>query len=137
MTPVVAGLAEYRGTLYLAGPDGLYAMDSDEDETGEVVWTLRTGFSNLGSDLLKRVRDANILGRTEGNTLFKVVTARNGEKQEYDYQLPEATRDAYRDGVTKVGRGLQSVYWQFEMEGTGPAEIDQIKLAIEPLSRRR
>jgi hypothetical protein len=137
MTPVVAGLAEYRGTLYLAGPDGLYAMDATEDEDGEVVWTLRTGFSNLGNDLLKRVRDANILGRTEGNTLFKVVTARNGEKQEYAYQLPEATRDAYRDGVTKVGRGLQSVYWQFEMEGTGPAEIDQIKLAIEPLSRRR
>lgn len=137
MTPVVAGLAEYRGTLYLAGPDGLYAMDATEDEGGEVVWTLRTGFSNLGSDLLKRVRDANILGRTEGNTLLKVVTSREGQKQEYSYQLPTATRDAYRDGVTKVGRGLQSVYWQFALQGTGPAEVDQLKLAIEPLSRRR
>jgi hypothetical protein len=137
MTPVVAGLAEYRGTLYLAGPDGLYAMDADEDEDGEVVWTLRTGFANLGSDLLKRVRDANILGRTEGTTLLKVVTAHGGQKQEYHYQLPATTRDAYRDGVTKVGRGLQSVYWQFALQGTGPAEIDQLKLAIEPLSRRR
>jgi hypothetical protein len=137
MTPVAAGLAEYRGTLYLAGPDGLYAMDATEDEDGEVVWTLRTGFSNLGSDLLKRVRDANILGRTEGDTLLKVVTSRGGQKQEYHYQLPEVTRDAYRDGVTKVGRGLQSVYWQFALQGTGPAEVDQLKLAIEPLSRRR
>lgn len=137
MTPVIAGLAEYRGTLYLAGPDGLYAMDSTSDEDSDVVWTLRTGFSNLGSDMLKRILDVNILGRTEGNTLLKVVTSRSGQKQEYHYQLTAATRDTYRDGVTKVGRGLQSVYWQFALQGTGPAEIDQIKLAIESLSRRR
>jgi hypothetical protein len=137
MTPVVAGLAEYRGTLYLAGPNGLYAMDATEDEDGEVVWALRTGFSNLGTDLLKRVRDVNVQGRTEGDTLFKVVSARGGEKQEWHYQLTEATRDAYRDGVVKVGRGITSVYWQFALQGTGPAEIDQLRVSVEPLSRRR
>jgi hypothetical protein len=137
MTPVVAGLAEYRGTLYLAGPDGLYAMDATEDEDGEVVWELRTGFSNLGTDLLKRVRDINVQGRTEGNTLFKVVAARGGQKQEYHYQLPAATRDAYRDGVIKPGQGIKSVYWQFELQGTGPSEVDQLRIAVEPLSRRR
>jgi hypothetical protein len=137
MTPVVTGLAEYRGTLYLAGPDGLYALDATEDEDGEVVWELRTGFSNLGTDLLKRVRDINIQGHTEGTTLVKVVAAPNGQKQEFHYRLTEIPRDAYRDGVVKPGQGIKSVYWQIALQGAGPAEVDQLKLAIEPLSRRR
>lgn len=137
MTPVVAGLAEYRGTLYLAGPDGLYAMDATEDEDGEVVWTMRTGFSNLGSDLLKRVRDVNVQGRTEGGLTVQAITDRYGQKQEYSYLLPTLTRDAYRDGVVKIGKGLQSVYWALGLQGKGPAEVDQLRVAVEPLSRRR
>lgn len=137
MTPSVAGLAEYRGTLYLAGPDGLYAMDATEDEDGEVVWTMRTGFSNLGSDLLKRVRDVNVQGRTEGGLTVQAITDRYGQKQEYSYLLPTLTRDAYRDGVVKIGKGLQSVYWALGLQGKGPAEVDQLRVAVEPLSRRR
>lgn len=137
MTPTVAGLAEYRGTLYLAGPEGLYAMDSTEDEEGEVVWTMRTGFSNLGSDLLKRIRDVNVQGRTEGNLTVQAITDRAGQKQEYHYLLEAVTRDAYRDGVVKLGRGLQSVYWALGLQGQGPAELDQLRVAVEPLNRRR
>lgn len=137
MTPTVAGLAEYRGTLYLAGPDGLYAMDSTEDEDGEVVWTLRTGFSNLGSDLLKRVRDVNVQGRTEGGLTVQAITDRYGQKQEHHYLLPALTRDSYRDGVCKIGKGLSSVYWALGLQGQGPAEVDQLRVAVEPLSRRR
>lgn len=137
MTPTVAGLAEYRGTLYLAGPQGLYAMDSTEDEEGEVVWTLRTGFSNLGSDLLKRVRDVNVQGRTEGSLTVQAITDRYGQKQEHHYLLPALTRDSYRDGVCKIGKGLSSVYWALGLQGQGPAEVDQLRVAVEPLSRRR
>lgn len=137
MTPTVAGLADYRGTLYLAGPDGLYAMDSDEDEEGKVVWTLRTGFSNLGIDLLKRVRDVNVQGRTEGGLTVQTITDRYGLKQEHAYLLPAMTRNSYRDGVVKVGRGVNSVYWALGLQGKGPAEVDQLRVAVEPLSRRR
>lgn len=137
MTPTVTGLAEYRGTLYLAGPQGLYAMDADEDEEGEVIWTMRTGFSNLGSNFLKHVRDVNVQVRTEGELSVQAITDRSGQKQEYHYLLEATMRDAYRDGVVKLGRGLQSVYWAFGLQGQGPTEIDQLQVAVEPLSRRR
>lgn len=137
MTPVISGLVEYRGTLYLAGPDGLYAMDASEDVSGKVVWTLQTGFSNLGSDLLKRVRDVNVQGRTDGDLTAKAIVDRYGQKQEYHYLLPTLTRGAYRDGVIKIGKGLQSTYWAFGLQGEGPAEVDQLRIAVEPLSRRR
>jgi hypothetical protein len=136
-TPTVTGMAFFRGTLYLAGPDGLFAVDADEDDDGAVVWTLKTGFSNLGTDLLKRIQDVNIQGRTAGDTTMQVVSDRYGKKQEWNYRLPELTRDSYRDGVVKPGRGVQSVYYALGLHGAGPAEIDQLRVVVEPLSRRR
>jgi hypothetical protein len=137
MTPLVAGLAEYQGVLYLATADGLYAMDAMQDEDGDVVWVFRTGLSHLGSDALKRVTRANLLARIEGDTVFKVGSSRHGTKQERSYRLPPMTRENYRDGVVKTGRGDQSVYWEFSATGIAPAEIDQLRLDVEPLSRRR
>jgi hypothetical protein len=136
-TPIVTGMAWFRGTLYLSGPDGLFAVDADEDDDGAVVWTLKTGFSNLGTDLLKRIQDVNIQGRTAGDTTMQVVSDRYGKKQEWNYRLPELTRDSYRDGVVKPGRGVQSVYYALGLHGVGPAEIDQLRVVVEPLSRRR
>lgn len=133
----VTGLAEFRGVLYVAASDGLYALDAVQDETGAVVWTLATGFGNLGTDLLKRVPDLNIQGRTEGDLTVAVTVDRTGTKREYMYRLPALTRDSYRDGVAKIGKGLQSVYWGLALRGQGPAEIDQLRPRVEPLSRRR
>lgn len=136
-TPTVVGMADYQGVLYLVGPDGLYALDAVQDDDGDVVWSFRTGFTNLGTDKLKRVNDANFQARTEGDTTFQVVSDRYGNKQEWNYRLPPLTRNSYRDGIVKVGKGINSVYWQFAARGVGPAEIDQLRLTVEPLSRRR
>lgn len=133
----VRGLGQLRGTLYLACADGLYALDAAEDETGAVVWTLATGFSNLGDDRIKRIRDVNVQGRTEGDLTLTATTGRAGTKRDDTFRLPARLRVAYRDGVVKIGRGLQSVYWGLTLRGEGPAELNELRLAVEPLSRRR
>ena len=137
LTPVVTSLASFRGTLYLAGPDGLYAMDAETDGDGAVVWTVQTGFSDLGTDALKRIRDVNIQCRTAGDTTVQVTSDRCGEKQTWTYRLPPVTRTAYRDGVVKIGKGIASVYCALGLQGIGPAELDQVRVVVEPLSRRR
>jgi len=137
LTPVVTSLASFRGTLYLAGPDGLYAMDAETDGDGAVVWTVQTGFSDLGTDALKRIRDVNIQCRTAGDTTVQVTSDRCGEKQTWTYRLPPITRTAYRDGVVKIGKGIASVYYALGLQGVGPAELDQLRVVVEPLSRRR
>lgn len=136
-TPTVRSAMDYQGVLYLAGPEGLYAVDAERDEDGAIVWTLRTGFNNMGSDRLKRIRDINFQARTEGDTTVQVVSDRYGDKQEWNYRLPPLTRNSYRDGVVKIGKGLHSVYWQVAARGVGPSEIDQMRLYVESLSRRR
>jgi len=136
-TPTVTSLACYQGVLLLAGPDGLYAVDADQDDDGAVVWTLRTGFSNLGTDHLKRIRDVNVLLRTDGETTLQVIADRAGAKQEHTYRLPPLPRASYRDGVVKPGKGLASVYFALGLRGAGPAELDQLRVAVEPLQRRK
>ena len=137
VAPVVAGLAQYHDVLYVAGPEGLYALDATTDAGTAITWTAQTGFSNWGTDLLKRVLDVNLQARIQADTNLVLVTDRHGQKQSYRYRLPPLTRDSYRDGVTKLGKGIQSVYGQLQIQGQGEAELDQIRVRLEPLSRRR
>ena len=137
LVPAVSGVAAFRGTLYLAGPDGLYALDATADEESPVAWRIQTGFSALGTDLLKRIQDVNVLARTQGDTTLTITSARDGSRTAWPYPLPPLARAAYRDGVIKVGKGVSSVYYQIELAGAGPAEIDQLRLTVESLSRRR
>jgi hypothetical protein len=136
-TPTIHSMAEYRGVLYLAGPDGLYALDATQDDGEDIVWTLRTGFSDLGTDKLKRLVDVNVQARTQGDLTLQTVHNRTGNKVQRDYRLPPLTRNSHRDGVVHPGMGPVSVYWQFGLRGIGPAEIHQMRLSVEPLSRRR
>lgn len=137
MTPEVLGMAAVDGVLVLACADGLYALDADTDASGVVVWTLKTGFSALGSEYLKRIQDIDVLCQTDSDLIATLTSGRYGQKQSYSYRLEPLTRDANRDGVIHVGKGVHSVNWQLELQGIGPTEIDSTVLTVEPLSRRR
>jgi len=137
LAPAVSGVAAFRGKLYLAGPDGLYALDAETDDDSPVAWRIQTGFSALGTDLLKRIQDVNVMARTQGDTTLTITSARDGSRTAWPYPLPPLARSTYRDGVIKVGKGVSSVYYQLALAGAGPAEIDQLRLTVESLSRRR
>ncbi len=130
-------ICAWKGQLYLATDTGIYALDGTDDDGTAIEWEMRTGFSNMGTDTLKRILDANVLARGEGDVLFMLTAARYGKKEERRYQLVKLTADDLRDQVIKAARGIQSVYWQTGIRGSGPAEIDELRLRIEPLSRRR
>lgn len=136
-TPVIQGVGQLNGTLYLATDAGLYALDAADDNGASITWEARTGFNHLGTDKLKRVNDVNTLLRADADTALIIVVNRSGEKKEHHYKLVTATRAAMRDGVTKAGKGLQSVYWQFGYKGVNEAEIDEIRVYPEVLTRRR
>lgn len=136
-TPTLQGLGQWRNQLVISTSDGLYALDADTDAGATITWEFRSGFSHLGTDRLKRVRDVNVLARGAGDVRLILVSDRYGQKQEAKYKLTKLTADAFRDQVIKAGQGYQSVYWQVGCQGEGPAEIDELRVAVEPLSRRR
>lgn len=136
-TPVIHGAAFLDGTLFIATDAGLFALDNTTDNGAPIEWEARTGFTNLGSDLLKRILDLNVLGQATGDVGVNLVHNRDGEKVERRYERVRLTRTAARDGLVKTGRGPISVYWQAGVEGVGPAEISELRLRVEPTSRRR
>lgn len=131
--PDTVGVGAFAGTLYIGGPSGLYALDANSP----VEWLLKTGLSVFGSDKVKRVRDVNILGRTEGKAIVAARTMRDGSQIEDWFPMVQIDRDRPRDGVVKVGLGLASVYWGINILGIGSTEINGIKILVEPLTRRR
>ncbi len=133
----IFGIAQLGGNLYVASGDGLYTLDASTDEEDvSVQWEMATGFTTLGTDERKRVRDLNILGRSDVKTVVKVTTARVGDKVEDWFLMQSLNRISARDGVVKIGQGIASVYWEIGVAGTGPTEIDQLKVAVLPLARR-
>jgi len=134
---IIEALETIDNTLYIATDTGLYAMDSDTDIGDPIVWSVSTGFSNLGSEMIKRVNDIDLLSRTSGDVHLKVITGRLGDKRRDLFRKPALTANTHRDQVIKVGRGLTSVYWGFELEGQNFADIDEFILSVLPLSRRR
>ncbi len=136
-TPLIQGAAAFDGALYLATPDGLFALDNTTDQGTAIDWELRTGLLNLGTDALKRITDMNVVGRATGDVGVNLVHDRDGTPVERRYVQTRLNRTAARDGVVKTGRGPVSVYWQVGVAGIGPAEIAELRLRVEPTSRRR
>lgn len=134
---VVTGMAQRNGVLYLTTSDGLFALDATTDDGDSITWHWRTGLTHLGSDQVKRPIDLNILGRVEGTAIAEVVTVQEGAKRIDYYPIPNMTRSAHRDAIVKPGKGLNSVYWSFGEQGTGPAERHECRASMWILKRRR
>ena len=133
----VTCVAEFRGKLYFAGPNGLYALDAEADDAEGIPWRVRTGFNNMGSHYFKRIQDVDVLAKAESPVALRVVADRVGKKETVAYTQVPLRRDAYRDGVVRVGKGIHSIYYQIAVSGLSEAEIDQLRITVAQLSRRR
>lgn len=131
--------ALYRGQYYAAGDDGVYVLEGETDEGSAIAARVRTGLSNLGSGRQKRMPQAYLGYTSSGELVLKVrITGVTGEKREYWYRGTKQTADATREGRIKIGRGLKSVYWEFELCNKDGAEfeLDVIQLWPMILDRR-
>lgn len=126
-----------HGTRYLmAADDGIYEFT---EATGvETVMTyIKTGKTDFGSDLKKRIVNAYVVYSASAQMVLKVTTSEFGNLVTRNYRMtPQAddTTDARR---VDIGRGVKSRYWQFEVVGDGvDCAIDEIGMLPIVLSRR-
>ena len=132
--------AQVGGQWYAACATGVYALGGDTDDGQDIAARLRLGMSSLGTRLLKRMADAFIGYTSDGTLLLRVITSdeRTGEKVAAVYKLAERPALAKRENRFRIGRGLKSVDWDFELENMDGADfaLDQIQFAPLVLSRR-
>lgn len=126
---------ELGGTYYGVAPTGVYKLEGGTDDGDAIRWRLRTGLWNLGTGKMKRMPSLYLGYRASGDMVLKVVTTtEDGLKSENWYQLrPGSTQNVMHEGRIKIGRGLKSVYWGFELEGIDGADFALKDLQLFPM----
>lgn len=133
-------MAEFNGRHYGAREDGLYLFGGDDDAGAAISARFKTGITDLGTGSVKRSPILYVGYTSDGDLVLKVITtSRQGAKTQHWYRLTER-REAggTRDNRVKAGKGLASVYFQYELENIDGADFafETIRLWPMTLSRR-
>jgi alpha-tubulin suppressor-like RCC1 family protein len=127
-----------HGSKYLmAAEDGVYEF-TEETGVESVMTYIKTGKTDFGSDLKKRIVNSYIVYSASGNMVLKVTTSEYGQLQTRNYRLvPPSNSETTDVRRVDLGRGIKSRYWQFELVGDGvDCDIDEIGMLPIVLSRR-
>lgn len=126
--------ARFGDRYFAAGDGGIFELTGNTDDGARIDAFIRTGLSNFGTGKMKRVPDVYVAYTSTGDLVLKVVTtSATGEKVEDWYRMAAKNANAVREGRFQPGRGLKSVYWQFELCNTGGDDFDLAELKLRPL----
>jgi hypothetical protein len=128
-------LCLFNGVSLGADSEGIYAMESDRDEAALIEAEVRTGITDMGTNLLKRATDAYLAFKGEGAYEFSTLS-------DNDVETSYALVDGETASHTKkqdLGKGIRSKYWGFGFKNTDGSdfELQAIRVRMEPSQRRR
>lgn len=127
-----------HGTKYLlAADDGIYEF-TEAPGVETVMSYIKTGKTDFGSDLKKRIVNSYMVYSASDEMVLKVTTSEYGQLVTRNYRMvPPTTSDTTDVRRFDLGRGIKSRYWQFELVGDGvDCDIDEIGMLPVVLSRR-
>lgn len=126
------------GDIYLGARDeGLYLLDGDTDDGKPIEASVRTMMLDFGSPVMKRVQAAYIGYTSNGKLMLKVRAVSDGELKEQWYEAKELQAQAPREQMVRVGRGLRSRYWQFELVNINGSDFELANLELHPVYLNR
>lgn len=131
--------AQLNGQLYGALDDGLYLLDGADDAGTDISAYARTALSRIAQGRQAQVDTAYLGYSSDGSMQLKtIVTEPTGAKTSRVYELNMQNAAATRSGRIKLGRGVKSAYWAFEIGNVLGSDftIDIVELHVLALSRR-
>lgn len=115
---------------------GIYELTGVDDSGVEIDADIKTGLMDFGSNQHKQVPYAYIGHSSNGTIIFKTVVTLYGNKKERWYEM-KLTKDATDTTRIKLGRGVKSKYWQFELINVAGADFDVESIDLLPLELKR
>jgi hypothetical protein len=129
----------FQGRYLAAGPDGIYTLGGQDDAGAPIEARIRTGLTDLGATQNKRMEQLYLLLSSDGRMGLRVITTRpTGEKVAHDYEMLPRPANAPAANRIKIGRGLASRSWSFELRNLdgGDFKFHDLKLLPMILDRR-
>lgn len=119
---------------YGAADDGIYELEGSTDDGDAITASVRKGLDNLGTGKEKRFPSMYLGYRASGPLVLKVTTVEtDGSRIENWYRIVPRGDGEIREGRIQIGRGLRSVYWDFEIMNVDGADFDFADLKLFPL----
>lgn len=130
-------MAFASGTLYGATPEGLFAIDTNTDNSRRITASWITGFIDFELEEKKRMSDI-FVGYSGGELECTIETYQDDNSEPYTYVLEERVVEAPRNNRLKVGKGLSSRRWRFTVTNVDGADFKLQDMEAEiAVSRRR
>jgi hypothetical protein len=119
--------------------EGIFSLDADDDAGADIDAEMTSMMLDFATSRQKRLSAAWVGYSSTGELVMKVRAVDMNEQVEYCFvgrNVGDAP--APRDNRFKLGKGLRSRYWQFELVNKDGAdfEIDQVELYPIRLDRR-
>ena len=119
-----------------ANETGIYELTGSTDVGASIPASFLTGLMDFGSSIHKQVPIAYLGLSSNGTIVFKTITDSYGVRKERWYKLI-TQRTATDTARVKLGKGVKSKYWQFEIINTNGADFDIKSLELLPLLLKR
>lgn len=115
-------------------PDGIRELEGNTDAGSPISGRFRMAMTNLGTGHMKRMLAAYLGYTSNGSLRLKTITmgADRVKRADYYQLLPQPAEEAIEARI-KIGQGLRSVYWGFEIEAIDGAEFMIDVLSLLPI----
>ncbi|HRO59338.1 MAG TPA: hypothetical protein PK177_09270 [Burkholderiaceae bacterium] len=126
---------ELGGKWYGVASGGLYMLEGADDDGTPIPARIRLGLHDMNTRKLKRLPEAYIGYKSDGNLILRVITAddHTGEKVAAEYLMRPRAAPNIRESRFEPGRGIKAVDWDFEIENINGADFDLAEVEFHPL----
>lgn len=127
-------LAVIDGIVYGVADDGIYALDSEDEQ---MLGVIKTAPVDIGKGALVHPLSAYLEYELDGAAEMDVVTTQSGAPERYTYLLPAEQAAALTNGRFEFGRGLRGRHFSFELRlDARRGYINDLSVLSAPTKRR-
>lgn len=130
--------ARIGGRYFGVASDGVHRLEGDDDNGEDIAAFIRTGLEAFGTRRLKRIPEAFIGYTSDGTLVLKaIIVDEEGNKSAAIYRLPTRGAANKRANRFKLGRGLESVDWAFELHNADGSDFELGNIEFRPANMTR
>lgn len=127
----IGGVMRYFGAM----DDGIHELGGNTDNGAQIKATVRGALTNFGSSVLKGMPMAYVALSTDGDVVMKfyITDPNTGQRECHWYRLEGRPAPALREDRLKPDKGIESVYWNWELINLDGADFSIDALGFVPL----
>ena len=130
-------MAMFNGIPVGIGATGVFELSGSDDDGVDIDIDVLSGFSNLGTEDLKRMSNVYLGYKSAGDIQVQVTIAGEPAVRTYTVAKISNTSEIKRGRATP-GHGLNSRYWQVGVKNVlgSDLELDDLDLYVEQFNRK-